>query len=92
MTTEVNVAAEYEVERRQTGAIELAELCARVSRLGKDAVRLSVAGVFGWIGAMKFNAYEAGAVEGLVTSSHLTSSLYDVFSLQGAASGDRAQV
>lgn len=34
---------------------------------------------------MKFTAYEAGAIEGLVASSPLTSWLYSMFSLQGAS-------
>ena len=34
---------------------------------------------------MKFTTYEAGAIEGLVASSPLTSWLYSVFSLQGAS-------
>ena len=81
MTTEVNMAAEREV----SGADELAELGDRFSGIGKAAVRYTVAGVLGWIGAMKFTAYEAGAIEGLVASSPLTSWLYDVTSLQGAS-------
>lgn len=85
MTTEVNVAAEYESKSRQSDATELAELGARLTRFGKEAVRFSVVGVLGWIGAMKFTTYEAGAIEGLVASSPLTSWLYDVFTLQGTA-------
>ena len=81
MTTEVNVAA----DRETSGATELAELGSRISGFGKEAVRYSVAGVLGWIGAMKFTAYEAGAIEGLVASSPLTSWLYDVTSPQGAS-------
>ena len=34
---------------------------------------------------MKFTAYEAGAIEGLVASSPLTAWLYTMFSLQGAS-------
>lgn len=56
-----------------------------VSNLGVHSIRLTSATVLGWIGAMKFTAYEAGAIEGLVDSSPLTKWLYDVFSLQGAS-------
>ena len=84
MTTEVNAAAEYAVDR-DVNATELTDIGDRLSRYGKEAVRYTVAGVLGWIGAMKFTAYEAGAIEGLVASSPLTSWLYDIFSLQGAA-------
>ncbi len=85
MTTEVNVAAGYGAESGEVKATELAALGIRLSRYGKEAVRFAVAGVLGWIGAMKFTAYEAGAIEGLVASSPLTSWLYGIYSLQGAA-------
>ena len=85
MTTEVNVAAEYGAERSEVKSTELAELGTHLSRYGKEAVRFAVAGVLGWIGAMKFTGYEASAIEGLVVSSPLTSWLYSVLSLQGAA-------
>lgn len=85
MTTEVNVAAEYGAEWSEVKSTELAELGTHLSRYGKEAVRFAVAGVLGWIGAMKFTGYEASAIEGLVVSSPLTSWLYSVLSLQGAA-------
>ena len=85
MTTEVNIVGEYGAERYEVKATELAEFGTRLSRYGQEAVRFAVAGVLGWIGAMKFTAYEAGAIEGLVASSLLTSWLYDVLSLQGVA-------
>ena len=85
MTTEVNVAAEREASGGVGAVDEVAELGQRLSTVGKEAVRYSVAGVLGWIGAMKFTAYEASAIEGLVASSPLTSWLYDVTSLQGAS-------
>lgn len=85
MTTDVNAAAQYEREAGKVTKIELAELGTRLSGYGKAAVRFSIAGVLGWIGAMKFTAYEAGAIEGLVASSPLTSWLYDVLSLQATA-------
>lgn len=57
----------------------------QVSALGEHAVLFSIALVLVWIGAMKFTAYEAGAIEGLVASSPLVSWLYSVLSLQGAS-------
>ena len=57
----------------------------RVTNIGTHALRFSCALILGWIGAMKFTAYEAGAIEGLVASSPFTSWLYSVTSLQGAA-------
>ena len=56
-----------------------------VARIGDQALRYSVIIVLAWIGAMKFSAYEASAIEGLVASSPFTSWLYSVLSLQGAA-------
>ncbi len=55
------------------------------TRIGDHALRYSVVIVLAWIGAMKFSAYEAGAIQGLVASSPLTSWLYSVFSLQGTS-------
>ena len=57
----------------------------RISRFGNLALRYSVVIVLGWIGAMKFTAYEAGAIEGLVASSPLVAWLYSVFSVQGVS-------
>lgn len=57
----------------------------KVTAFGQKAMLFSTVTVLGWIGAMKFTAYEAGAIEGLVQSSPLTSWLYSVFSVQGAS-------
>lgn len=57
----------------------------RISSLGDHAILGATVLVLLWIGAMKFTAYEAGAIEGLVASSPLVSWLYAVFSLQGAS-------
>jgi len=57
----------------------------KITNIGTHALRFTTATVLSWIGAMKFTAYEAGAIEGLVASSPLTSWLYSVTSLQGAA-------
>ena len=62
-----------------------ATIADRVASLGDAALRYSVALVLLWIGAMKFTAYEAGAIEGLVASSFLLAWLYDVLSLQGVS-------
>lgn len=66
-------------------ATQINALGEKVSRFGLHSLRFTGAAVLGWIGAMKFTAYEAGAIEGLVASSPLTSWLYSVFSLQGAS-------
>lgn len=56
-----------------------------LSNFSDHAVRFSIVIVLAWIGAMKFTAYEAGAIEGLVASSPLTSWLYSVLSLQATS-------
>ncbi len=69
----------------QSDTPDLATFADNVTTIGTHALRFSTAIVLGWIGAMKFTAYEAGAIEGLVASSPLTGWLYSVFSLQGAS-------
>lgn len=66
-------------------SLKISELGDSFTNAGVHAIRFSSAIVLGWIGAMKFTAYEAGAIEGLVASSPLTNWLYSVFSLQGAS-------
>jgi len=56
-----------------------------LANFGDLAVRYSIVIVLAWIGAMKFTAYEAGAIEGLVASSPFTAWLYGVFSLQATS-------
>ena len=63
----------------------LKEKASMFENLGVLCIRFSIAIVLLWIGAMKFTAYEAGAIEGLVASSPFTGWLYSVFSLQGAS-------
>ena len=58
---------------------------ADITRVGRYSTLYGLVLVFGWIGAMKFTAYEAGAIEGLVASSPLLSWLYVIFDQRGAA-------
>lgn len=64
---------------------DLSTLGDSITKASVHGIRFTTATVLGWIGAMKFTAYEAGAIEGLVASSPLTNWLYSVFSLQGAS-------
>lgn len=57
----------------------------KVSRFGLHALRFSTVTVLGWIGAMKYTAYEAGAIKGLVETSPLVSWLYNVLSVQATS-------
>ncbi|MGQ7846102.1 YkgB family protein [Granulosicoccus sp. 3-233] len=62
-----------------------AGLGATLAQAGELATRYSVVLVLLWIGAMKFTAYEATAIEGLVASSPLVSWLYGIFSVQATS-------
>jgi reactive chlorine resistance protein C len=53
--------------------------------IGLQIVRYSLVLVLVWIGAMKFTAYEAGAIQPLVANSPLMSWLYAVFSVQATS-------
>lgn len=57
----------------------------RLSAIGDYALRYSVVLVLAWIGAMKFTAYEAGAIQGLVASSPLLAWLYGILDVQGVS-------
>ncbi len=57
----------------------------RIAGFGEHAIVLSTALVLLWIGGMKFTAYEAGAIEGLVASSPLVSWLYSFLSVQATS-------
>ncbi|GJM14465.1 MAG: hypothetical protein DHS20C12_28680 [Pseudohongiella sp.] len=61
------------------------ETFARFSAWAEQAPKYSIVLILLWMGGMKFTAYEAGAIEGLVASSPFTGWLYSFFSLQGAA-------
>lgn len=52
---------------------------------GLQIVRYAVVLVLVWIGAMKFTAYEAAAIQPLVASSPLMSWLYAIFSVQATS-------
>ncbi len=56
-----------------------------LTTIGDRALLFSTVLVLVWIGLMKFTAYEAGAIEGLVASSPLVSWLYTILSVQGAS-------
>jgi uncharacterized membrane protein YkgB len=56
-----------------------------VKKIGAFLLRYGLVLVLGWIGAMKFTAYEAAGIQGLVASSPLMSWMYKVFSLQATS-------
>lgn len=71
-----HAGAQAVAQRLDGGAIE---------RFGGNAILFGLALVFLWIGGMKFTAYEAGAIKGLVASSPLMSWLYTFLDVRGAA-------
>ena len=58
---------------------------ASLSVFSDYAVRYAIVIVLAWIGMMKFTAYEAAAIEGLVASSPLLAWLYAVASQQAVS-------
>lgn len=56
-----------------------------LERIGKGVTLYGLALVFIWIGGMKFTAYEANAIKGLVQSSPFVAWLYGTFDVRGAA-------
>jgi uncharacterized membrane protein YkgB len=53
----------------------------RIERLGGLLARYGLVVVIGWIGLMKFTAFEAEGIQPLVANSPLMSWLYEVFSV-----------
>lgn len=56
-----------------------------IQKLGELVIRYGLVIVLGWIGAMKFTAYEAAGIKALVESSPLMSWMYKLFSLQATS-------
>jgi uncharacterized membrane protein YkgB len=54
-------------------------------KLGAVVIRYGLVLVLGWIGAMKFTAYEAEGIKGLVETSPLMSWMYKVLSVQATS-------
>jgi uncharacterized membrane protein YkgB len=54
-------------------------------KLGVFFIRYGLVLVLGWIGAMKFTAYEAAGIKTLVETSPFMSWMYKVFSLQATS-------
>ena len=66
-------------------ADDAAAIGAKLEVGGLHVTRYAVALVLIWIGAMKFTAYEAGAIQPLVANSPLMSWLYAIFSVQATS-------
>lgn len=55
------------------------------AKLGAFLIRYGLVLVLGWIGAMKFTAYEAEGIKSLVETSPFMSWMYRVFSVQATS-------
>jgi uncharacterized membrane protein YkgB len=53
--------------------------------IGQGILRYGLVLVLGWIGAMKFTAYEAAGIQPLIATSPLMSWMYKVLSVQGVS-------
>ena len=56
-----------------------------VQKLGEFLIRYGLVLVLGWIGTMKFTAYEAAGIKSLIETSPLMSWMYKVLSLQATS-------
>ncbi len=56
-----------------------------LERVGEKIIRYGLVIILLWVGALKFTAYEAEGIQGLVANSPLMSWLYSVTSVRGAS-------
>jgi uncharacterized membrane protein YkgB len=70
---------------RETRAARLARTGARIEGIGALVARIGLALVIGWIGGLKFLAYEAEGIRGLVENSPLLSWMYAVWGVRGVS-------
>src|SRR5215510_11447261 len=64
-------------------AHERSSLSSRVEAVGRELARYGLVVVVGWIGLMKFTAYEAEGIRPFVAHSPLMSWVYGLMSVQG---------
>jgi len=53
--------------------------------IGEKAIRYGLVVILLWVGALKFTAYEAEGIQGLVANSPLMSWMYSLMTVRGAA-------
>jgi reactive chlorine resistance protein C len=74
----------YSTEMKLTQA---QEIVASITAFGHRVLRYGLALVIGWIGVMKFTAYEAQGIEPLVVHSPLLGWMYHVWTVRQFAAG-----
>jgi uncharacterized membrane protein YkgB len=71
------------VEQERTTAYEKNSLSSQVEVVGRELARYGLVVVVGWIGFMKFTAYEAEGISRYVANSPLMSWVYEFMSHRG---------
>ena len=80
MTSTVTTHAAQDSLRKAAGLVGLGRA---ISGWGTFAIYVALAIIYFWFGAMKFTAYEAQGIQGLVEHSPLLSWMYRVFDVRG---------
>ena len=70
-------------DQQHTTAHEKLSLGSRAEAIGRELARYGLVVVVGWIGLMKFTAYEAEGIRLYVTNSPLLSWVYGLVSVRG---------
>ena len=70
-------------EQQRAASREKASIGFRVEAIGRELARYGLVVVVGWIGLMKFTAYEAEGIRLYVTNSPLMSWVYGYLSVRG---------
>ncbi|MGI8518804.1 MAG: YkgB family protein [Acidimicrobiia bacterium] len=68
---------------RTVDRVELRVVKTPFELFGEHAIRIALAAALIWVGALKFTAYEAMAIEPLVSNSPILSWLYGFMSVEG---------
>jgi len=86
MTTGIYIDGPESVSRMEqanASAPEKSSLSSRVEAVGRELARYGLVIVVGWIGLMKFTAYEAEGIRLYVANSALMSWVYGLISVRG---------
>jgi uncharacterized membrane protein YkgB len=78
-----DAALATKVEQEHTIAHEKISLASRAEVVGREIARYGLVVVVGWIGLMKFTAYEAEGISTFVANSPLMSWVYGLMSVRG---------
>ena len=84
MATDIHTdaASVTEVEQGHTAIPRKSSPGSRVEAVGRELARYGLVVIVGWIGLMKFTAYEAEGIRLYVTNSPLMSWVYEVLSVR----------